>query len=209
MAFDASGWVCFGHGAGSTKLFHYKTDDLITAVDDSGYFNAVYDQVSKGDVILVSGDLDGTPANIMLTVNSATGATTVTTVAMANATLNLVQNKVLNAHMAAIGTGSTKYLTVDIPTGFTGAITNVQAVIDTAGAGSGGTSTITISVPTTGAVATLAFAQDVAAGAVIEDTSITAHSGAAGNYVITIVTDGTGSHTGGVEITIEFTLTAT
>lgn len=207
MSFDATGWISVGYLSGKNMVFGYKTNDLLTAVDDSGYFNSVYQQLHKGDIILVSGDLDGTPANIMLTVNSADGAATVTTVAQASVTLSLTQPIQLTTSLAAVGTAETNYLDSMVPSGFTGQITRVTGVVSANGAGSGGTSTVTVSVPTTGAVATLAFAQDYTAGTLVEDTTITAHT-LAHDAVITVATDGTGSHTGKANITLEVTLTA-
>lgn len=207
MAYIADDLVCIAHGAGQTQIFSYVTNDLITGVDDSGYFNDATDRLRKGDFILVSGDLDGTPANIMLTVNSTTGAATVTTVAMANATLVLAQPIVLCVSMPAIGTAETIYVDNMVPDGFTGEVTKVSGVSHSNGAGSGGTSTLTVTVPTTGAIATLPFAQDYTAGTLVEDTTITAHTALAHGGVITIATDGTGSHTDAANVTLEITLT--
>lgn len=209
MAYIADDLVCIAHGAGQAQIFSYVTNDLITEVDDSGYFNSATARLRKGDFILVSGDLDGTPANIMLTVNSSTGAATVTTVAMANATLALAQPITLQVNIPAIGTAETIYTFCGVPSGYTGTVSRVAGVSHTNGAGSGGTSTITVTVPTTGAIATLPFAQDYTAGTLVEDASIAGHTALTSTGVITIATDGTGSHTDSAQVFLEVTLTKT
>lgn len=207
MAFISDNLVCTAHGAGKNKIFHYFTNDLITEVDDSGYFNSAYALFEKGDFIHVSGDLDGTPANVVLTVNSSTGATTVTTVAQASVTLALAQPIALQVNIPAIGTAETIHTFCGVPSGYTGTVSRVAGVSHTNGAGSGGTSTITVTVPTTGAIATLPFAQDYTAGTLVEDATITAHTALTSTGVITIATDGTGSHTDSAQVFLEITLT--
>lgn len=207
MAFSAAGFASIGHGAGTTMLFHYKSNDLFTAIDDSAYFDSVADKVDVGDVIFVSSDLDGTPLAGMLQVTSARSVTPVTTVAFAdNVTLNLVQPIRKDVSVPAIGTAETIYAHAGVPVGFTGTVSRVSGVSHSNGAGSGGTSTITVSVPTTGAIATLPFAQDYTAGTKVEDSSITGHTALDSDGVITIATDGTGSHTDAAVVSIEITL---
>ena len=82
MAFANTGWVMSDHGAGSSKVFFYKSDDLFTAIDDADYFLAKYDQLAVGDLIFVSSDLDGSPIPGILVVTTATSST-VTTVSAA------------------------------------------------------------------------------------------------------------------------------
>lgn len=197
MTFTAASLTMETSSAG-VRIFSYSTNDTLNTVIASGYFDSVYELFHRGDIILVSGDLDGTVYSSQLTVSSATGATTVTTVDPASITL--VSRYVLSTSLAAVGTAETMYLVAPRA----GSITKVLGVMNTSGAGSGGTSTVTITVPTTGAIATLPFLQDTAAAAVIEDSTITAHSLAAG-AAITVATDGTGSHTGRTTVILEFT----
>lgn len=199
MTFAASGLRLINNG--NPQVFTYSTNDLLSVVDDSGYFNAAYDKFRLGDIILVSGDQDGTPANVMMTINSATGATTVTTVVQASATLSFAERVVLTVNMPAIGTAETIYVVSPVA----GSVSYVGGVSQSNGAGSGGTSTLTVSVPTTGAIATLPFAQDYVAGTAVEDGTITAHVALAAGGVITIATDGTGSHTDSATVTLEIT----
>lgn len=187
--------------AGTPQVFKYWTNDLLNAVTASGYFNADYAKFQKGDLIVVAGDLDGTPFTTQLTVSSATGATTVTTTDLASATIIFSQKYMVSATLAAVGTAETTYITVPIA----GSVTRVTGVVNANGAGSGGTSTVTISVPTTGAIATLPFAQDYVAGTAVNDATITAHTALAADGVITVTTDGTGSHTGLCRVTLMIT----
>lgn len=199
MAFTAANLLLVSNQ--TPQVFKYSTNDLLNDVVASGYFNSATAKLQKGDLILVAGDLDGTPFTTQVTVNSATAAATVTVVDLASATINFSQKYVLVVNVPAIGTAETVYVVAPIA----GSVTKVYGVCDTAGAGSGGTSTITITVPTTGAIATLPFLQDTGAGAAIEDSSITAHTALLAGGVITIATDGTGSHTGGANVTLEIT----
>ena len=205
MAFDADGWVCTDHGAGASKMFFYKSNDLFTAIDDSDYFLGVYDQLSVGDVIVVSSDLDGSPLPGMLSVTAASSST-VTTTPLSSATITLYEPIRKDVSVPAIGTAETVYVHAGVPTGFIGTVSRVTGVSHTNGAGSGGTSTITVSVPTTGAIATLPLAQDYVAGTLIEDDTITAHAALDEDGVITIATDGTGSHTDAAIVSVELTL---
>jgi hypothetical protein len=147
--------------------------------------------------------VDGTPFTTQLTVSSASAAATVTVTDLATATLNFSSKYALNVTLVAVGTAETQYVVAPIP----GMVTKVYGVLNISGLGSGGTSTVTITVPTTGAIATLPFLQDTAAGAVIEDTTITAHTALLAGGVIQVTTDGTGSHTGVCRVTLEITPT--
>jgi len=75
MALDATGLFTI-HG-GATQLHLYKTTDPILTVVGSGYFNNVTNRLKQGDVILVSDT--NVPTIDVITVTSATGAATVTT----------------------------------------------------------------------------------------------------------------------------------
>lgn len=103
MAFNIDNLVCFATGVGSPddedprKLWFYQTNDLLSLVDDSGYFNdAVAKGMNNGDLIFVSGDLDGTEATNILIVNSAPGAATVTVTGLATVTLTYNARYVMN-----------------------------------------------------------------------------------------------------------------
>jgi hypothetical protein len=202
MAFVV-GDLSMSDGARSPRFWKYTTNDLMSTVVASGYFNASAAGFNKGDLIFVSGDLDGTIFTTQVTVSSADAAATVTTTNLATATLTFSQNVPLTTNLLAVGTASTTYMVSPVA----GMVTYVSGVLDVSGLGSGGTSTITVSVPTTGAIATLPFLQDTAAGAAITDSTITAHTALTAGGVITLATDGTGSHTGAARVTIMITPT--
>lgn len=199
MAFTAANLMMID--ANTPQVFKYYTNDLLSDVVGSGYFNAATAKLQKGDLIIVAGDLDGTVFTTQVCVNSATAAATVTTVDLATATLTFSQNVPVYCDMPAVGTALTAFVVSPVA----GMITHVSGVLDITGLGSGGTSTVTISVPTTGAIATLPFLQDTAAGAVIADASITAHTALTAGAAITVATDGTGSHTGVCRVTMLIT----
>lgn len=85
MAYALLNLRSFGIGAplASTSqaptLWHYHSNDTLAAISTSGYFNSATTLLKKGDIIFVSGDIDGTPLNAMLMIDSATAAATVTT----------------------------------------------------------------------------------------------------------------------------------
>lgn len=199
MSFAASGLVLIANQA--NQIFMYTTNDLLNDVVASGYFNSAYAKFRKGDLIIVAGDLDGTPFTTQITVNSATGATTVTTLDLASATISFAERVVLTVNVPAIGTGEVIYVVSPVA----GSVSYVGGVSHTNGAGSGGTSTLTVAVPTTGAIATMAFTQDYVAGTAVEDGTITAHTALTAGGVISITTDGTGSHTDSATVTIMIT----
>ena len=62
-----------------TSYWTSGVSSVLSAIDDSGYFNPVADQLRKGDLILVSSATGGTPVFGALIVTSATAAATVTT----------------------------------------------------------------------------------------------------------------------------------
>lgn len=124
MAFDLDGFKAIASFAQGNNVFTYKSDDLLSAIDDSGYFNDAADFFKKGDLILVSGDTDGTPAAGVLVVNSADGAATVTTAVQSNITINYYNQVVLSGEFEA--TNGTYELT---PFGFAGTITALRTVL--------------------------------------------------------------------------------
>ena len=49
-------------GAAPKRIWHYVTNDTLSDVAGSNYFNNASDRVQAGDLILVSADMDGTQA---------------------------------------------------------------------------------------------------------------------------------------------------
>lgn len=88
MAFSLRGLMTIATGPGltdgavSSRLHFYQTTDAYATVSASGYFNSATSYLSKGDRIIVTGVMGGTPEGYDLIVTSATGAATVTTVAI-------------------------------------------------------------------------------------------------------------------------------
>lgn len=68
---------------GGNSLWFYTDGDATSSVVGSGYFNSAYAELKQGDLILCSTGIGGTPEADLLTVTSATGATTVTTAKLA------------------------------------------------------------------------------------------------------------------------------
>lgn len=86
MAYNAVGFRtvstggAISAGGGSVKSIHsYATNDTLATVLASGYFNSATGLLAKGDIILIHGDVDGTPYVDSAIVTSATAAATVTT----------------------------------------------------------------------------------------------------------------------------------
>jgi CheY-specific phosphatase CheX len=68
------------------QLWLYNTGDAIATVVASGYFNSVTDNLKQNDVMIVVGVTGGTRTVDVITVSSATAATTVTTTALEGVT---------------------------------------------------------------------------------------------------------------------------
>lgn len=64
---------------GSPSVHYYKTSDVRTDADASGYYNLVTERLREHDLILLVASTGGTETVDILIVTSATGATTVTT----------------------------------------------------------------------------------------------------------------------------------
>lgn len=73
-------------GSEPGMVYGYKTNDTLAEVATSGYFNSATSILRLGDQIVVSGDLDGTPAINTYVVSSASGADTVTVTGFATVT---------------------------------------------------------------------------------------------------------------------------
>ncbi len=180
---------------GGNMLYGYVTNDTKAQIQAAGYFNNASTYLQVGDQIHVSGDLDGTPFHTSYVVSSISSGVVALTEHSA-VTQNVKQ--VITSRVAVLGTATTHYVVTPIA----GTITKVLGVSNANGATA--TGTVTITVPTTGAIATLPFLLGYVAGALVEDTTITAHTLAA-NAVITVATDGGGDGTGEVIVTLEIT----
>jgi len=76
MAFNKDGLMLVaGSKAGNApQMWTYKTNDLATDVDTSGYFNSMASVLKVGDVIYVHADADSTPTFGFHVVTSNTGS---------------------------------------------------------------------------------------------------------------------------------------
>jgi hypothetical protein len=63
-----------GGGAAAPGLYHYATNDTLAVVAGANYFNSAANYLQKGAVIIVSADLDGTPASSTYVVASISAA---------------------------------------------------------------------------------------------------------------------------------------
>lgn len=195
MAFNIDGFKtiqtggALGSGESSVKqIHHYVTNDLLSEVDDSGYFNSITHLLRKGDQIVVSGDIDGTPAINTYLVNSATGAGTVTTVGFSTVTQTFVNEYVISGSHAL--TDGTYYVAVAPKAG---TITSIYTVINGTVATNDGICTYRINTTNiTNGVVTIATSGS-AAGVVDSATPSAANVLAAGDYISVVVSGTPGS----------------
>ena len=68
--------------AGGNSVFFYIDGDAIGTITGSDYFNLATNELKKGDIIIVTSGVGGTIAADVIVVNSASGAASVTTVAL-------------------------------------------------------------------------------------------------------------------------------
>lgn len=106
-----------GTGYGTNRIWHYISNDLLSAIVASGYFNSATDLLRKGDIIVISADQDGTPRAGCVMVDSTTGAATVTVTGVMD-TLALVTTVTLT-------NGDSGY----VPSPVAGTITNLRSVL--------------------------------------------------------------------------------
>lgn len=111
-------------GSEPGMVYGYKTNDTLATVATSGYFNSATDILRLGDQIVVSGDLDGTPAINTYVVSSATGATTVTVVGFSTVTQTYNSKYVLNTTIT-LTNGDSGY----VPVPLAGDITRIDTVL--------------------------------------------------------------------------------
>jgi hypothetical protein len=72
MDYDPSNLSALAYANGFT-LWHYKTTDLDTEVDDSGYFDEAANMLRVGDFIFANTDTDGSPVHGVFAVLSNSG----------------------------------------------------------------------------------------------------------------------------------------
>lgn len=131
MAFDIRNLMkigcggAIGSGENSVRsIWHYATNDTLAEVAASGYFNAATALLTKGDIVVCSGDVDGTPGVNNYAVNSATGAATVTTVGLSTVTQTYNSRFALNATVN-LTNGDSGYVVAP----FAGTIARIDSVL--------------------------------------------------------------------------------
>lgn len=72
MAYDASNLSALTYANGFT-LWHYKTPDLATTVDTSGYFNEAASMLRVGDFIFANANIGATMESGVFIVASNSG----------------------------------------------------------------------------------------------------------------------------------------
>jgi hypothetical protein len=72
MAFRSDNLSALAYANGFT-LWHYKTTDLATDVDTTGYFNGAAAVVRTGDFVILNSNLSATPAAGFVVVTSNVG----------------------------------------------------------------------------------------------------------------------------------------
>lgn len=180
------------------RLHSYTSNDAAGVIEAAGYFNSLRDKklISKGDMLFVAGDRDGTPYHSTYVFAAVPTSGDVTMTEHKAVTQNVKQ--VLFAYIPVMGTASSAYVSAPAA----GSITKVSAIANSNGATA--TDNIAVTVAGEGSLATLAFASGYTAGTRVEDATITTHSVTA-NEVITITNDGGGDGTGSILVQLEFT----
>lgn len=76
MAFDINGLTCIVPGPPGGKLYRYVTNDAAAVMDTYFDVAAAGDELTPGDIIIATFDVDGaTPVGEIMVVTAATGAT--------------------------------------------------------------------------------------------------------------------------------------
>lgn len=109
---------------GGLTVWGYVTNDDLATVAGSGYFNSATSLLKHGDQIVVSGDLDGTPAVNTYVVSSASGAATVTVAGFATVTQTYNGKYVLNTTIT-LTDGDSGYVAVPLA----GSVARIDTVL--------------------------------------------------------------------------------
>lgn len=131
MAYNAKGFKTIAPGGAVDtgpgnvrKICHYATNDTAAVVEGAGYFNTEILNLTIGDIIHSSMDLDGTPAFKTYLVSSVT--TNVSLTPAANLTFSAAY--ILNLDVADGSADTTYYIPVPV----SGTIRKIYSAIDAA-----------------------------------------------------------------------------
>lgn len=190
----------FGSVGDSNGLYAYATNDTKAQIQTAGYFNNAAKLLEVGDIIVVSGDLDGTPFHTSYTVSSISGAGAVALTEHAAVTQNVIQE----IPMSRISTKASDAEVFRFVANFAGSITRLRSVLNNALATGNATIQAAINgVNVTGGLLTLVQAGS-AAGNVASATPTAANTFVAGD-VITLTVAGASTATGTVNVSAQLT----
>ncbi len=82
MAFQLENLNSGAQPSGQTIAIHgYETNDTLGTVTTDGYFDEISSRLDTGDMLLVSGDLDGTPKGAIYRIDNSSGDITLNEIA--------------------------------------------------------------------------------------------------------------------------------
>ena len=198
MAYDKDGLLnvatggAISTGEDSVKsIHHYATNDTLAVVEAANYFDDAADFLSPGDIIIVSGDVDGTPWTQQYLVASISASDVVVVTGSANKTFTSQYVLSVTDLIMVSATAAQARLVVPIA----GTIDLIQSVINQAFTTGDATITADIGgVAVTGGVITV-----TQSGSTEDDVDSAAPSAAntvAGGDVITLTVGGTNDAAG-------------
>lgn len=110
---------------GENSIFGYATNDTKATVQGAGYFNNASGQLRLGDIIVVSGDKDGTPFHTSYTVSSNSGGVVALTEHAA-----VTQNVLQEITLPKISTKASDAEVFRYVANFAGSITKFRSVLN-------------------------------------------------------------------------------
>lgn len=199
MTFNIDGFITTQNligAVGGTPIreHRYCTNDTKGTIEGAGYFNDLRDDglITEGDLLGVSGDLDGTPFHAFYVFSSVPASGDVALTEHAAVTQNVLH--ALTVRVTALGTASNHYVVSPVA----GELVAAYGVSN----GANGTAPSTIGISIDGGdKATLTFSDTYVAGTAVSDTSVDANTISAGE-VILIDNNGEGDGTGEVTVTL-------
>lgn len=202
MAYNAKGLNIIATVAGATSgvshaIATYSTNDASVVVEGSGYFNSAAAVLPVGSLIMVQGDLDGTPFQKSYVVSINTGsAVTVTP----SATVSYANQQRVTANVAV--TDGTYFLVVP---GIAGTISGIKTVLQ-GGAVATNDAVLTFRIGTVGitnGVITIAYSSSAAGD--VDSATPTAANTITASSALSCVVSGTpgGSRTAQVTFIID------
>jgi len=184
---------------GENSIFGYATNDTKATVEGASYFNNASGQLRLGDVIVVSGDKDGTPFHTSYTVSSNSGGVVALT-EHAAVTQNVLQEITLNK-ISTKGADAEVFRYVP---NFAGSITKIRSVLNAALATGDATLTAKVNATSVTNGVITATQSGSAAGDVDVATPTAANTFVAGD-VISITGGGSSTATATANVSLQLT----